>query len=269
MLRSFQNSGPTSGANWEAEIKAAYEELRLHGHEMSPYEHNLISREIKRRQDELIPIVGAKVIGEFKAAIKAYQDAEAGVDKARTAEINRFDSAKLNTELQLLQARVDLAYQKDVNPHRGADTPASKRLAEIFAEAVHSDDLHKQRAAVEVFKAIRLPAGPQEERILVNQLAKDAEAAEPGLRDTAELHQARQNRTEALDKLGAKREHLDKVSRLLGMGGIDDALSPGPFAKAARMVQRVNGELRIYEEDAPEVTGVYWKEPQPPPPPPG
>lgn len=245
---------------WEAEIKAAQEELRLHGHEMSPYERNVISREIKRRQDELIPVVGAQVIGEFKNAIRKYQDSLATVDAERAKEINRFDTVKFNAELQTLNTRVKLALEAPVNPLRGKDKPTSARLEEIYNEAIQSGDLHKQRAALETFKS--LPStGNAQERIAINGLAKKAEQTEFAFRQTEGTLKAQQERRGALQELEAKHEKLNKVSEILGMGNVNDPFNIGPFAKAAKLVQRDphSGEILIYKETDPEVTRVFAK----------
>ena len=73
MNRLFRDS--SAPQNWESEIKAWRQELAAHGHEMSQYERNVISREIKKRQEELIPVVGARVIGEFKDCLLYTSDA--------------------------------------------------------------------------------------------------------------------------------------------------------------------------------------------------
>ena len=256
MNRLFRDS--SAPQNWESEIKAWRQELAAHGHEMSQYERNVISREIKKRQEELIPVVGARVIGEFKEAIAKYQDSKKAIEIERQKEVNRFDSQKFNTELQAITARINLAQATDIDPVRG-DVPASKRLAAIYEESMLSNDLHKQRAAIEVFKSIeaKKPAvrGP------VNQLRRTAEAAEVQLRTTEGLQQARQAEAAAFAELHARHENLNKVSETLGTGSIKEIYNTSPFAKAARMIHqdKTTGEITIYNEDDPEVTGVYFK----------
>lgn len=261
-----------SQSNWKAaleEIKAGRQELRVYGDTMSEYERNVINRDLKARSEAIYPVAAGAVIGEYKAAIKSYQDSLAAIDAERTKEINRFDSAKFNTELQTIQARVELALKTDVNPLRAGDTLASKKLAAIYAEAIQSNDLHKQRAAVEVFKALPLPIGNPEERIVINQLAKDAEAAERKLRDTPALEKARQSRIAALDTLGAKQNQLIELSQELGSDDPRGMFASDAIAKAYKLVEwpkghRDNegapvGEVIIHKEADPEVTGVYWK----------
>ena len=246
--------------DWEAEIKAAYDELRLHGHEMSEYERNVISREIKKRQDELIPIVGAQVIGEYKQSIEKFKAAEAAIQTERAKEINRFDSAKFVNELQAMTTRVNMTVQHTANPAT-KEAPVSKRLEDIFDEAIQSGDIHKQRAALEVLKNIPL-SGTAEERMKINQLSKNAERAEQQFRQTEGTLKAHEARQAALTELDERREKLNKVSTVLGMGAADDPLNFNFFAKAYKQVQRdpSTGEIKIYAEDAPEVTGVYWKD---------
>ena len=254
MKTRFTNNNAMS---WEADIKAAREELRLHGHEMSEYERNVISREIKKRQEDLIPVVGARVIGEFKQSIKKYQDAQDKINAERQAEINRFDSSKYNNELQAMQARVKMALEHQSNPLRGKDKPVSQAIEEIYNEAMQSGEIHKQRVAVEVMKNIPLP-GNQQDRIKVNQLAKNAEAVEVKLRQTEGTIKAQQEAHTALLELDERRETINKVSTLLGMGPVDRPFNNNAFTRAYNQVQRdpQTGEIKIYDEDAPEVTGV-------------
>jgi hypothetical protein len=258
---SFGISGSRSAGNWEAEIKAALDELRNHGHEMSPYERNVISREIKRRQDELIPVVGAKVIGEWKGTITKYQEAQKRMKAERSAEINRWDSAKLNAEMDLFQRRVDMVLKAGSDPLHG-DAPISAKIQQVYNDALQSGDIHKQRAAVEVIKTVtgRIQAG--QEKIAVNQLARDAEKVELELMQTEGTRKAQAELVQAENELITRRANLDKVSQVLGMGGIDDVFATSPFAKAASLVERdrATGELIIHGENDPEVTGVLWKE---------
>lgn len=263
MNRSFRDSSKPQ--NWEAEIKSWQTELKNHGHEMSPYERNVISREIRKRQDELIPVVGAQVIGEFKAAIKKYQDSKKAVDAAKEKEINRFDDQRYNAALQAIQSRVNLALKADVNPLAG-DQPASARLKIIYEESFMSKDIHKQRAAAEVMRSIELPKN--QDRAAVNELLRRAEKDESALRITEELAQAQDAQRQALYELGEKRDRLNKVSEILGTGSTHDVFSDNPFTKAARLVEFPKhlsdndgtpaGEVVIYDENSPEVTGVSW-----------
>ena len=246
--------------DWEAEIKAAYDELRNHGHEMSEYERNVISREIRKRQDELIPVVGAQVIGEYKQSIEKFKAAEAAIQTERAKEINRFDTVKFNAELQAMTTRVNMTAQHTANP-MSKEAPVSKRLEDIYSEAIQSGDIHKQRAAIEVIKTIPL-SGNADERIRINNLSKNAERAEQQFRQTEGTLKAHEARQAALIDLDTKHEKLSKVSEVLGMGSATDPFNTNPFAKAYKQVQRDRdtGEIKIYAEDAPEVTGVYWKD---------
>ena len=242
--------------DWEAEIKAAYDELRLHGHEMSEYERNVISREIRKRQEDLIPVVGAQVIGEYKQSIEKFKAAEAAIQTERAKEINRFDAVKFNAELQAMTARVNMTAQHTANPMAN-EAPVSKRLEEIYSEAIQSGDIHKQRAAIEVIKTIPL-SGNADERMRINQLAKNAERVEQQFRQTEGTLKAHEARQAALMELDERREKLNKVSMVLGMGAASDPMNFNFFAKAYKQVQRDpgTGEIKIYAEDAPEVTGV-------------
>jgi hypothetical protein len=210
--------------------------------------------------------VGAQLIGEFKAHIAHYKSAQAKVQEERAKEANRFDTARLNQELQLIQTRVKLAMEGETNLLDAGNVPISARLQAVYDEAMQSGDIHRQRAAVEVLKAT---SAHGQERIAVNALAKSAERAERDLRQTEATRTAAQDLQGAADALEAKRAHLDKTSQLLGMGPVDDPFSMSPFAKAARLVGHekgtqdndgFHGGIVIYDEDSPEVTGVYWRE---------
>ena len=253
-----RNSNATQ--NWEAEIHDYQNELRNHGHEMSQYERNTISRMIKARQEELIPKVGALVIGEFKNAIGNYKNSLAQIEAEKAKEINRFDSTKFTTELQAVDMRVKMALNAPVNELKNDPKP-SARIAAIYSEAIQSGEIHKQRAAIEVIKDLPLPTD-QNERVVINQISQNAKAAESNLRQTEGMIKAQQEKDRAFNELAAKKEKLDKVSQVLGMGSIDDVFSTSPFAKAARLVERdrVTGDVIIRSENDPEYTGVYWKD---------
>ena len=256
MQRSFRNS--STPQNWEAEIQDYQNELNNHGHEMSAYERNVISREIKRRQEELIPKVGALVIGEWKSAIENYKNAQETINAERTKEINRFDSAKFNAELQNVNTRVNMALRADVNELKNDPKPSAK-IAAIYSEAIQSNDIHKQRAAIEVIKTLPL-SGTASERAELNQLVRSAADAEIKFRQTEGTIKAQQDAAQAENDILAKKEKLNKVSQVLGMGSVDDVFSNSPFAKAARLVERdrTTGEIVIHNEEDPEVTGVFW-----------
>jgi hypothetical protein len=248
--------------DWEAEIKAAFTELSLHGHEMSEYERNVIGREIKRRQEELIPIIGAKVISEYKQSIEKFKAAEATIQAERTKEINRFDSSKYNAEFQAISSRIKMTLDHPKNINDATEKSVSKRLEEIYNEAIQSGDIHKQRAAVEILKDIPIVGSQQEERIRVNNLAKTAAAKEAEIRQTEGIVKAQQARHAALLELDERHEKLNKVSVILGLGEVTAGYANNPFSRAWKQAQRDpnTGEIKFYKETDPEVTGVYWKE---------
>ena len=256
MINRYVGKSP----DWEAELKAAYDELRQYGDEMSEYERNVITREIKRRQEELIPIVGAKVIGEYKQSIEKFKAAEAAIQAERAKEINRFDSSKNNAEIQPGSSPIKMTLDHPKNINDATEKPVSKRLEEIYNEAMQSGDIHKQRAAVEILKDIPIVGTQQEERIAVNHLAKTAAAKEAEIRHTEGIVKAQEARQAALVELDERHEKLNKVSTVLGMGAADNPTNFHSFAKAYRQVQRDpnTGEIKFYKETDPEVTGVYW-----------
>lgn len=258
MLNRYIGKNATS---WEAELKAAWDEVQRHGHEMSEYERNVIMREIKQRQEELTPIVGGQAVAEFREAIGAFQAAEKKIADERRKEINRFDTAKYNAELQAIQARVKMTVEHPKNIMDATEKPISQRLQQIYDEAIQSGDIHKQRAAVEVIKDMPVVGSQPEERMSVNFLAKTAAAKEAEVRQTDGILKAQQERQAALQELDQRRERLNTVSQALGMGRADDLMGFSFLARAYKQVQRdpATGEIKIYQETDPEVTGVYWK----------
>ena len=46
----------------------------------------------------------------------------------------------------------------------------------------------------------------------------------------------------------------------IGEGDPTHIFATGPFSQAIKRVQVVNDEIKVYDPDAPEVTGVYMKD---------
>lgn len=209
-------------------------------------------------------MVSAGAIGEWKNAIAKYQEAGKAYNRAVTDEITRWDPGKLNAELQQTSTLVNLAIAGGGgNPLEGGSAGVAAKLEAIYAEAVQSGDIYKQRATYEVIRTV-LPKVGKEEKLLANRLAKLAEDNLSALRVTDGMVAVKEAQGEALDALLNIRGELIEVSQTLGEGDPTNPLASGVFTKALRMVQqdRESGEIRIFGEDDPEVTGVYWQQEQ-------
>lgn len=258
-----QRFGMPSSGDWRKmieDLKTARAEFTEYYGLMTQYERQIIQRDIKEQSEKVFPVVSAGAIGEWKNAIAKYQEAGKAYNRALTDEITRWDPGKLNAELQQISTLVNLAIAGgEGNPLEGGNPGVTAKLEALYSEAVQSGDIYKQRATYEVLKTA-LPKVSGDDRFPVNRLAKLSERELSALRVTNGMVAAKEAQGKALDALLNIRAELIEVSQALGEGDPTNPLASGVFTKALRMVQedRASGEIRIFGEDDPEVTGVYW-----------
>jgi hypothetical protein len=154
--------------------------------------------------------------------------------------------------------RVNLILESDSTTDLFSPIATSAKLEAIFNEAKQSEDKFKQRAACEVIQTC-LSKVDGANKIPVNSLVRAAERDLVELRQTEGMNQAQQRINEAWDKFINIREELIDVSKTMGQGDPSGPFASGFLARAIRKVQRdeQTGDLVIYPDDAPEVTGVW------------
>jgi len=128
-------------------LKTAREEYRQYYGMMTPYERSIIERDIKEQSERIFPLVSSAAIGEWKDAIRKYQQSGQSYNRELTKEISRWDSGKLNSELQMVQSLIALAIEGGGGGVFDGGSPGvTAKLESIYAEAIQSGDVHKQRA---------------------------------------------------------------------------------------------------------------------------
>lgn len=264
--RFFGATQPQTWRDHLKELKAAKEELYKNQAIMTPYERQTIGNSIKARAEAVAPRLQGGAIAEWKAAIEVYQDKAAAVEKARIAEINRWDNARLGAEIGAVKALVELALSGvNSNPLAGGGFGAAPRLERIYNEAQASGDLHKRRAAAEVFRSLDGAnlKGDITDRAAVSGLAHKAAQDLPGLRVTDGITRAIQERDAAAQGVYNLRSELNDVSLVMGYGDATGLFASGPIASAFRGVKFNNDHtLTIFPEDSVEVTGIQFKDPE-------
>lgn len=263
--RFFGHTQPQTWRDLLKELKAAKDELRRHENIMTPYERQAISESIKARAEAVGPRLQGGAIAEWKAAIEVYQDKAAAVEKARIAEINRWDNARLGAEIGAVKALVELALSGGNGNALAGMTKAAPRLERIYNEAQASGDIYKQRAAAEVFRSLDGASLKTDttDRAAVSGLVHKAAKDLPGLRVTDGITQAIHERDEAAQGVYNLRSELNDVSLVMGYGDATGLFASGPIASAFRGVKFNNDHtLTIFPEDSVEVTGIQFKDPE-------
>lgn len=263
--RFFGHTQPQTWRDLLKELKAAKDELRRHENIMTPYERQAISESIKARAEAVGPRLQGGAIAEWKAAIEVYQDKAAAVEKARIAEINRWDNARLGAEIGAVKALVELALSGGNGNALAGMTKAAPRLERIYNEAQVSGDIYKQRAAAEVFRSLDGASLKTDttDRAAVSGLVHKAAKDLPGLRVTDGITQAIHERDEAAQGVYNLRSELNDVSLVMGYGDATGLFASGPIASAFRGVKFNNDHtLTIFPEDSVEVAGIQFKDPE-------
>lgn len=238
-----------------AQIANKKRTLATNQQKMDQFTVETISGEITGDMEKYYPAIADGAVGEYKQTIKAYQDTGLQWDKAYSAEINRWDSQKLNAEIASTRAMVELALS---NPGGGelGTVDVSRKLEAIYNEAKASGDPHKQRGAFEVLRALKLDGLNREEKLKAFHVSKAAESDLASLRTTQDMQKAKQAQAEALNNILLMKDELIQTAEALGQGS-PLVFNDSPFSRALNMVQvnRQTGEVFIYPEDSIEVTG--------------
>jgi hypothetical protein len=251
------SSAPSSWREAVTDIKAAITEYEGDKHLMTHYESTIVLRGIQGARERARPAVYEGITAAFTESLTGYKASVELAHAAAAAEVRRWDSARLLTELQTAAARVDLALQGVTSTSmpimdNGPSLGSSLRL--LYDEAQRSGDIYRQRATLEVLEA--LPArvegkpGELEVRVLARQAREDLST----LRVTEEMRRAAEVVNAAATRLFEQRSELVEVSRVLG----EDVTSPFAESDLTRLYRQVavqDGHVVIRDPDSPEVTG--------------
>lgn len=252
------------------EIRAAKAEFKKYQHLMTQAETAMITDSIQDKINRYYPQIYQGMVGHVKAYIKDYQDKMVALNKVHQREITSWDSSKLGTEMHGFQTFLNMKLDqfKAIRNPLESRVNVAQEITRLYEEAQISGDKYKQRAAAEVLSgAIGLAEKlPKDQAVEFRVLAKKAGNDLQQIRLTPELREAVNAAEQAGKELLEEHKACEDIATDIGefdnfsfgvRGGISD------MAKFLRTVQqdRNTHEIKIYDITAPEVTGVYWKEP--------
>ena len=262
------NSRPTkySGDDWLSklnQIKEARNEYAKIERILSPYERQTIFGNIREDAQANYGRVYEGCKARLDAAVGNYKAAAAKRAAAIAKEINSWDSAKLNAEMQSFQLRVGMEMQKRDSQGIFSGAPVSKRIEKIYREAQASGDRYKIRAAAEVLRATDSEKLPSDQRTAVMLLARDAGDTLDTLRYTDEIKNAINQENAAVKAMQEEQKFIreagevmfDAPTNVLGR----DVSNFGKLASTIRYERaagRVN--IKILDLNDPEITGIRF-----------
>ena len=238
---------PPTQITWRDQLKDLQDGLK-HADNYAPimtqYERSMAVDTLRKKLDAVRPHIIQGMLQEYHAAVDSFELARKAEIRERAAEINRWDSGKLASEIQLTQARIaDIA---------GMDDPGGA-LAGLLQEAEASGDLHKRRAVAEVVKtAINKVTGADlDTRRSVNRAAKQAENILQDIRTTEGMQKANQAASQAFDAIQRNMRDMEFTEKTIG-NSIE-------FQRAWNRLQidADSGKVEILPKDDPRVTGNY------------
>jgi hypothetical protein len=263
--RFYNRSGNQSGANdWREalkEIQAARKEYTEYAQVMTAYERSVVERSIGERVGVLYPSLLAGIQAEHNAAIQKIQDSQTAKRREVTKEIDRWEPGRMVAELEVAQKRVNMSLSAGgLSPFSGGSPTTGGKLEALIQEARQSEDIYKKRAIYEALQDVtpKVDAG---ERLVVNRLSKDAERELAALRVTEGMTKAQEAEQAALAGYAQVRKQVLETAAALGQADPQGVFATGDFARIVRRVQvdRDTGQVVIYPEDSPEVTGIEWR----------
>jgi hypothetical protein len=242
--------GNASAGDWR-KTRKTFEELvneaESNASIVSPYEASVFRETIQEFKNLHAPRVVEGAIEEYHAALDDYKVKERQVEKARAAEIVRWDHGKLSAQMQVITMQVDAALSS------GDDITGA--LKGLMGEARRSEDPHIQRATFEVLRGAIGKTGYNQDlqlKMELNRIAKEAGRELETLRTTPQLEAAHQEAEASFNHaMYAKKELLDTRTIMQ----IADSVTPygemnrdsleRKIHRALGRVQEVNGRVSI------------------------
>ena len=256
-----QNSG-----DWMSklnQIKAAQEKYAKDQSIMSTYERQTTWGDIEAKISQNYSSVFNGVKNRFDAAVGSYKAAAAKRAAAIAREINSWDAAKLNAEMQAFQMRVSMELNKRDTQGIFSGAPVSKRIEDLYREALASGDRYKMRAAAEVLRGTDTEKLPSEQRTAVMMIARNASDKLDDLRNTDEIKAAISEESAAVKAMQDEQQFVreagavmrDAPSNILGR----EVSNFGKLASTVKF-ERADGRvnIRILDINDPEITGIAF-----------
>jgi hypothetical protein len=230
----------------------------------APHMQQNILRRFDEERDRIAPAIVRGVVIEFQGEISKVQERQARLAEQKQREAKRWDFAKLDGERRALQGMIDTINQRDGFALGGGPDKVD-RLRTLWAECMTSGDLHRARAAAEIFAGLSDMnlTGNDKRGLPMNRavvgLTIEAKAKAGEIRTTPDLEAEAVKLDESIGALINKRAELRDVAIALGESDPAGALSGGSeLARNYRQVGVDHGEIVIRPVDDPAIIGVDW-----------
>ena len=263
-----QRTMQTNGGDWLAklnQIREARQEFEKIERILTPYEKQTIYGNIKADAEANYSRVYQGVKARLDAAVGNYKSAAARRADAIAKEINRWDAAKLNAEIQAFQMRVGMELGKRDAQGILSGQPAARRLEVLYQEAQASGDPYKMRAAAEVLRAADTEKLPDEQRMDVQLLARAAGDNLEALRNTDEIKAAIEGENAAIKAMQDEQRFVREAGEVMfDGGGSIFGREVSNFGKLASTIKFERSEssvkISILGLDDPAITGIDWND---------
>lgn len=223
-------------------IRELYEEYSRNYSIMTQYERTMANEAIGRAIQFYRPMVEAGAVGEFSAAARQFQAAQARIERERAKEIQSWEAARLADEMKVSEMRVSQALTRS--------DPVSE-LQALKKEAQASGDRYKMRATNEIIRGAlgKLHTDNFDTRMLVNRLAQESERELSAMRESDAIKSAIDDGEGAFNALMACHRQLDSTARVLGDLQGNAGPYRGPIGKAWQRIHTGdNGEMIVDSE---------------------
>ena len=255
------NTNISTRKSWRdqlAEVKNAKQRFSDYYSIMTQLERLTAQTEISNMQRAYNKNITAGILGEHEDALQKLNRAHNKVLSERRNEINSWDAVRLNSEMQIY----DMLIKQAIKTESGASDwrkDTGDRIKEIIKEADQSGDRYKQRAALEILKAATKEVKGLEAQREMNLIAQESKGKLEKVRSTPAFEKAVAEAETVWSEYKNKRQELIRTSQDIGEGDPTDPLMHSVFSHAIKRVQVIDNEIKIFDPDAPEVTGVIKK----------
>lgn len=259
------NSSTNYGGDWidaAKEIRLAKQEYNKYSNIMTPYERQTVGNSIQEKIQSRYSFIYQGAANNLASAKQRYKNTVAAREKARAQEITSWDAGRLGQEMHTFQMLVNREMEfNNGSPGFTRGAAVSARVKALYQEAQASGDRFKQRAAAEVVRGINTDKLPKEQAVELRILGRESGTDLENLRTTPELLKAAEAEKTAVMDLFAARDLIKDVAVIVGEQP-DTIFAGGSFVKLLKTVQvdRFTGEVKMFDMDSPEVTGVYLKD---------
>jgi hypothetical protein len=181
---------------------------------MTQYERRTVSEYIGETAERYRPTIEGGALAIVNAAKANLKAALKNVEAQKRKITNSFDSAKLESEMSLVQRRMEIAAKGD---------NAVAALQDLYAEYQQSGDRTKAKAAGEVFKGVVnfIPRDAQDKhgtdaRQVANRIANQAAADLQSLAITPELTAAHELAAAKVAEFNAAQAQAEDAAEVMG-----------------------------------------------------